>query len=147
MRQVPLVRRNSTVALLVVLLLLLAFTTGCIPIESDTPSKPNTTDDGSGMTLAQQHDLAARRQIVATRHETHSNYSMYIEGDVTNNTGKDIPYGQVTFTIYDAEKRQIGTALDNCTNLRAGVTWHFKAMVLQDNAKNYSISDLVGWYQ
>ncbi len=71
-------------------------------------------------------------------------FALYIEGVIKNNTDKDMSYVQVTFNLYDAEGNQIGTALDNINNLKAGGTWKFKAMGIE-NATSYELAEITGF--
>lgn len=87
----------------------------------------------------------AVKQVTSTMHSVSEEYSRFIEGDVTNNTGSSIAYGQVSFTVLDSSNRQIGTVLDNFSNLTPGTTWHFKALIFQDEATNFRFADLTGW--
>jgi len=87
----------------------------------------------------------AVKQIGNTTKWVTEGYSRYIEGDVTNNTGSTIAYGQVSFTLFDSSNRQVGTAMDNCSNLSPGTTWHFKALVFEDDARTARFAELTGW--
>lgn len=87
----------------------------------------------------------AVKQVTSTMHSVSEEYNRFIEGDVTNNTGSTIGYGQVSFTVFDSSNRQIGTASDNCTDLVPGTTWHFKALIFEDEARNFRFADLTGW--
>ena len=113
---------------------------------------PTTTTPSSTPTQAEQE--ATRRagvkrtavsQVESSMHSVSAEYSRYIEGDVTNNTGVTIDYGQVTFTLFDKNGSQVGTALDNCSSLAPGITWHFKALIFEDAAANFKFAELLGW--
>lgn len=69
----------------------------------------------------------------------------YIVGTVKNNRNRKYSYAQITFTLHDESGAQVGTALDNINNLEAGGVWRFKAVVLEDNASKYKLSELSGW--
>lgn len=70
----------------------------------------------------------------------------YIEGSIQNNTNKDYSYVQVTFTLYDSEGNQIGTAWDNLNNLKANGTWKYKAVLLTDESiAKYELAEITGW--
>lgn len=72
-------------------------------------------------------------------------FGYYIEGIVKNNTDKDKGYVQITFNLYDADGNQLGTALDNINNLKAGGTWKFKAMGMGDGIESYEFAEIVGF--
>lgn len=92
-----------------------------------------------------QIKLDAVKQVTSTMSSVNEGYSRYIEGDVTNNTSVAISYGQVSFTLFDSSGRQVGTALDNCSNLSPGTTWRFKALIFEDEVTKFRFAELEGW--
>lgn len=64
--------------------------------------------------------------------DTSNPYSYVITGTLTNNTDQDKSYIQVQYNLYDASGAQIGTALANTNNLKAGGTWKFEALGTSD---------------
>lgn len=70
-------------------------------------------------------------------------YALYIEGTVTNNSGRDLTYVQILIPTYDADGNKVGDAMDNINNLKDGETWKFKAMDLSGgvnyDAENYEL--------
>ena len=70
-------------------------------------------------------------------------YALYIEGTVTNNSGRDLSYVQILIPTYDADGNKVGDAMDNINNLKDGETWKFKAMDLSGgvdyDAENYEL--------
>ncbi len=54
-------------------------------------------------------------------------YYVTITGALKNTGKRTYSYVAVTFTLYDAEGYNIGTALDNMTNLNAGDSWKYEA--------------------
>jgi hypothetical protein len=87
----------------------------------------------------------AVKQVTSTMHSVSEEYNRFIEGDVTNNTGGTITYGEVRFTLFDSSDRQVGTAYDNCSDLTPGTTWHFKALIFEDATTQFRFADLIGW--
>ncbi len=59
--------------------------------------------------------------------EDRSDYYFKITGILTNNSDSDKDYIQVEYVLYDADGNQIGTALANTNNLKAGGTWKYEA--------------------
>lgn len=57
-------------------------------------------------------------------------YSASITGVAKNNTGKNLSYVQIEFSVYDSEGNNLGTAIANINNLGAGDTWRFEATLL-----------------
>jgi hypothetical protein len=68
-----------------------------------------------------------------------------IVGSVKNTTGRTYSYIQISWNLYDAQDRQVGTAWTNTTNLRAGEFWRFEALVAEDNARKYRLAELEGY--
>ena len=78
--------------------------------------------------------------------ETSEYDSPTFKGLIRNNTNKEMEYVQIEITLYDAENNQIGSALDNTNNLKAGGGWKFTAISL-DNAKEFDHYEyeITGW--
>jgi len=68
-----------------------------------------------------------------------------IEGVVRNISGKTFSYVQITYTIFDAQGNQIGTAIDTINNLGAGNTWRFSATFNLNNANRFVFSEISAW--
>ena len=70
-------------------------------------------------------------------------YALYIEGTVTNNSGRDLSYVQILIPTYDADGNKVGSAMDNINNLKDGETWKFKAIDLSGgvdyDSENYEL--------
>lgn len=72
-------------------------------------------------------------------------YSASISGVAKNNTGKDLSYVQIEFSVYDSAGNNVGTALANINNLGAGDTWRFEATLLSfpnTRPSNYKLADV-----
>ena len=70
-------------------------------------------------------------------------YALYIEGTVTNNSGRDLSYVQILIPTYDADGNKVGSAMANVNNLKDGETWKFKAIDsyggVDYDAENYEL--------
>ena len=70
-------------------------------------------------------------------------YALYIEGTVTNNSGRDLNYVQILIPTYDADGNKVGSAMANVNNLKDGETWKFKAIDssggVDYDAENYEL--------
>ena len=62
---------------------------------------------------------------------TSNPYGVKITGTLVNNTDDDKSYLQIEYNLYDADGAQIGTALANINNLKAGGTWKFEAASME----------------
>lgn len=74
-------------------------------------------------------------------------YCAYITGTLTNNTEDEKSYIQVSYNLYDADGAQIGTALANTNNLKAGGAWKFEAVGTVEPAKvaSWELADVSGF--
>lgn len=63
--------------------------------------------------------------------DTSNPYAVKITGTLVNNTDDDKSYLQIEYNLYDADGAQIGTALANINNLKAGGTWKFEAASME----------------
>lgn len=65
-----------------------------------------------------------------------------IVGSVKNMTGREMRYVQISWTLFDSQDREVGTAWTNHTNLGPGAVWRFEALVLHDEARKYRLASL-----
>jgi len=73
-------------------------------------------------------------------------YNLEITGTAKNVSGGNLSYAQLTFTVYDSDDNQIGTALANINNLAADTTWKFKATgILHSAPSRYVLSEISAW--
>lgn len=70
--------------------------------------------------------------------------TLYIVGSVKNNSGRSYRYVEVNINLYDDEGNQVGSTIDNVTNLAAGDTWRFRAVALEDDVSRYKIVGVEG---
>ena len=68
-------------------------------------------------------------------------------GTLVNNTDEDKSYLQIEYNLYDADGAQIGTALANINNLKAGGTWKFEAASMEkpEDVANWERVDVSGF--
>lgn len=79
--------------------------------------------------------------------DTSNPYAVYITGTLTNNKDTDVNYVQVEYVLYDADGAQIGTALANTNNLKAGGSWKYEAYVTADAASiaSFELAEITGF--
>lgn len=79
--------------------------------------------------------------------DTSNPYAAYITGTLTNNKDTDVSYVQVEYVLYDADGAQIGTALANTNNLKAGGSWKYEAYVTADAASiaSFELAEITGF--
>lgn len=87
------------------------------------------------------------KYIVSDLKQSNDQFGYYIEGSVKNNSGKEANYIQVSFNLYDKDGNQVGTAVDNTTNLAKDGTWKFKAIGLDSdkNVASYKLVEVTGY--
>lgn len=76
---------------------------------------------------------------------TTDGFSTTISGTLTNTTDKEVGYIQLSYTLYDADGAQVGTAFANTNNLDAGGVWKFEAIGLEENVADYKLADVTGF--
>lgn len=72
----------------------------------------------------------------------------YIDGIVKNNSNNDYSYVQIEFICYDNQGNNLGTAIDNISNLGAHETWKFNAIALFTDIESIShckYNSVTGW--
>ncbi len=125
-------------ALSLLLVITALFMAGCDSGTSEN-SSPSDQQDRPTQKITVDPD-----SISATVDEIAGYYYITITGTATNTYGKNISYVSVSFSVFDAEGAQIGNAMDNVSDLAAGVTWKFSAMgVLQSPPAKYRLTDVV----
>ena len=79
--------------------------------------------------------------------DTSNPYLYQISGTLTNNSGKDCSYVQVTYVLSDADGHQVGNAYANAPELKAGGTWKFNASgtVDPEDVASYELSEVTGY--
>lgn len=66
----------------------------------------------------------------------------HANGILKNNTDKDKSYVQIEFPVYDSDGNKLGSAFDNISGLKAGTTWKFSAMSVEnEEGANIDIND------
>ena len=70
----------------------------------------------------------------------------YINGVIKNVSADDKDYVQITFTLYDKDGNNIGTAVANSTNVKAEGTWKFKAVgTATGEIASFEMSEITGF--
>ena len=90
-------------------------------------SEKAASSDSSATEQAEQDTEEQEPYTIAEEAEDRSDYYFKITGILTNNSNSDKDYIQVEYVLYDADGNQIGTALANTNNLKAGGTWKYEA--------------------
>lgn len=71
--------------------------------------------------------------------------SRYISGTIKNDSNKPCRYAQISFSLYDADNAQVGSAMTNINNLEPNGTWKFRALVFEKRALSYKFANISSW--
>ena len=96
-------------------------------------------------TKVENNSAEAKYEFVEEPKMVEKDYSTYIVGTIKNNSGMEKGYIEVTFTLYDADGNNIGTAFTNTNNLKEDGTWKFEAMVFEDNVASFELDEITGY--
>ena len=96
-------------------------------------------------TKVENNSAEAKYEFVEEPKMVEKDYSTYIVGTIKNNSGMEKGYIEVTFTLYDANGNNIGTALANTNNLKDGGTWKFEAIALENDVKSFELDEVSGF--
>lgn len=80
---------------------------------------------------------------ILSQHGSGDESSIKITGKIRNNTSKSYSYAEVTFTLYDREGNQVGTAMANINNLEPSATWKYEAIGM-GNVARFKVSEITG---
>ena len=105
----------------------------------------DTTTEMETETKVENNSAEAKYEFVEEPKMVEKDYSIYIVGTIKNNSGMEKGYIEVTFTLYDADGNNIGTALANTNNLKDGGTWKFEAIVLEDDVASFELNEITGY--
>lgn len=149
--------KGLAIAALIVNIAAVALVLGSQSVYSavlDDAASPATVDVQSDEQVAQDGDdpadLAKQEAGYSISDEgldASNEYAAVITGTLTNNTDEEKNYIQVEYVIYDAEGAQIGTALANTNNLKAGGTWKYEAYstVSPSEVDSWELADVTGF--
>ena len=121
--------------------------------SSDTTAAEETQDstEESGSTeeseSTKESKPTEKYTITDEEVDTSNPYDYEINGILTNNSGRDCSYIQITYVLYDADGNQVGNAYANTSELKAGGTWKFSAgsLVSPDEVASYELSEVTGF--
>ena len=105
----------------------------------------DTTTEMETETKVENNSAEAKYEFVEEPKMVEKDYSTYIVGTIKNNSGMEKGYIEVSFTLYDADGNNIGTAFTNTNNLKEDGTWKFEAMVFEDNVASFELNEVTGY--
>lgn len=96
------------------------------------------TSGESGTGESKQEEKKVEDLTLEGEMETSVEYDMpKFNGTIKNNTDHDMEYVEINIILYDKDDAQIGTALANTNNLKAGGSWKFEAVGIDPNCAEY----------
>ena len=115
---------------------------GKVSVEKTEAESDTTMEE-----VAKEEAPKEKYTITDEELDTSNPYSAVIRGILTNNTDRDYGYLQVEYILYDADGNQIGSALANVNNLKAGGSWKFEAVTLKspDEIAAFELADVTGF--
>ena len=113
----------------------------CVACSSSnsTNNVPSSDQESSTKKSEAQYEITEKPKLV------YEDYTNKIVGIIKNNSGSDKGYIQISFTLYDADGNNIGTALANTNNLKDGGTWKFEAIALENDVKSFELDEVSGF--
>lgn len=124
---------GKIVLIVIVLLVVVGVAAGGAGSSNGTSS--DSSSSSSEPTAVQQTEKKEEYTITDEAVDTSNQYMFTINGTLTNNSDSDKSYIQVSYNLYDSDGAQVGTALANTNNLKAGGTWKFSAVGTVDPSK------------
>lgn len=114
-----------------------------------------TTSDGtaassgasSSTDTAAGGDASAEKYTIEGEGLSGDEYLCRIGGVYTNKSGAKLNYVQVSYTLFDADSNQIGTAFANTSSLEDGATWKFEATGSKgaDEVASFKLAEVSAW--
>lgn len=142
---------GKIVVIVIVVLVVIAAIGGTSDGGSSSTSEGSSQQTAEQQTTQEQTDAEDEQDepytVTDEELDTSNPYATYITGTLTNNTDNEVSYIQVEYNLYDADGAQIGTALANTNNLKAGGTWKFEAVgtASPDEVASYELVDVTGF--
>lgn len=107
---------------------------------------PNNVDIQSSDQNTESKTKNKKYEIIGEITDTRNSVTIYINGTLKNNSGKEATYVQISFNLYDKDGNQIGTAFDNINHLEKDGTWKFKAFGSDpDKVASYKLMEVTGF--
>ncbi len=104
-----------------------------------------STEEVAGAASEPTASTAEEKYTIEGETMVSDSYSTKIAGTLTNNTDKEIGYLQLSYTLYDADGAQLGSAFANVSNLEAGGVWKFEAVAFESGVATYKLADVTGF--
>ena len=114
-------------------------------------NEPDAGTASEGQTQGAEPEEAPAEQepytIADEQLDDSNQFVVYVTGTLTNNTDDEVGYIQVEYNLYDADGAQVGTALANTNNLKAGGAWKFEALgtASPDEVASYELVDVTSF--
>ena len=109
------------------------------PRPSETAPKRTATAPAAAEPVKEDLELLESKGAV-------DEHSTTIRGKIRNNSqAKTYSYVQVSFTLYNSDDEQVGTAFANTNNLEPASVWSFKAVGFTPEGKRFKLAKITGF--
>ena len=128
-----------------------AFSSAIDGASSSTTTSSTTSsssDDAQSATEQTADANQAADFTVSDEKLNKDSYGATITGTVTNVSGKDKSYVQISYTLYDKEGNLLGNAYANANDLKAGASWKYEAYAGVSDPKaiaTFERGDMTSW--
>jgi cellobiose-specific phosphotransferase system component IIA len=114
--------------------------TSCQSAQDSEKAKVEKLTADSQQVIAQAKAALPKVEILEQTDVSESG-STYVVG--TARAAESVSYAQLSFGVIDSGGNRIGTAMTNISNLKAGDTWKFKALILQKDAAQVTKPEII----
>ena len=95
------------------------------------------------VTVEEENHKIDKKDVRVDLRGSYSNgFSLYINGRLTNTSGRDLTYVQILIPTYNEEGHRVGSAIATINNLNDGESWEFEAVDLS-NGTNFDSSKYI----
>ncbi len=119
---------------------------GTVQTSDGTAASSAGTDSGSASSSGAA-DSPAEKYVIEGEELSGDEYLCQVTGVYTNKSGAKLSYVQLSYTLFDADGNQIGTAFANTSNLEDGATWKFEATGSKgvDEVASFKLGEVSAW--
>lgn len=105
-------------------------------------TQKNNSNNNSKIDTSTSSNLPLFQKDISTFKVTKQGGFVHIKGDVKINSSVTYSYVEIKFNLFDSDGKQIGTAMDNITDVSPGTTWSFDAIGIAPNYSSFKLVQL-----
>lgn len=120
---------------------------GCGTVSKEDGSAASSKTQSAASAASTKTAEPAKKYAITDEQIVKDGYTAKVTGTFTNNSGTEMSYVQVSYTLFDESGAQVGTALANTNNLADGGTWKFEALATAtpDKIASFKLGDVTGF--